>query len=1274
MNISIWCRPCGPMPGGGGAGPSASKGPALATGGSVDLGPRGRQSRATGQPSSPTTGLKVVQWNAEGIRNKKPELQAFLRENKIDVICAQETHLSEAHRFFVRGFDTYRRDRPTHKGGVITLIRHGIPAVMTAQTTTGEIEFITTKLFLQGEELLITNCYSPSTSRLDLNTIQLAEERHLIVGDFNGHSPAWGYQDTDSRGEQLQDWMIDNQLILINKPDDKPSFYSRARKTTSTPDLAVATEDIQKRTTRTVGSQLGGSDHVPITLHVADASTAPEYHRKRASWNFKKANWGKYQLHAEELFRNLDLAEDINRNVKLVTNTIMTAAKKSIPRGFRKDYKPYWSKRLADLHHQLSEARERMEQSPSPETTTEHNKLKEEFVTTKTKELQESWTEKTSSLSLDNDTSKLWRLVKTLNEDITATPASTVLEENGTYHTGKRAANLLAQVFETESTLKVPPQRRKEVESQLQTQLRQQNQPHPPPMTADFSMAELNDAISRLKVKKAPGKDGVCNEMIKHLGPAARQKLLKLFNQSWRTGVFPTAWKGAVIIPILKKGKSAKDKGSYRPISLLSCLGKTLERMVNKRLVWHLEMNNLITKEQTAFRKNRNTEDQLIHLAQSIENAFQEKKKVVATFIDLSKAFDKVWKEGLLLKLLTAGVAGSMFSWLRSFLSHRTARVKLNNSFSQTIKIREGVPQGGVISPTLFVVFINDITNNLTRHVARALHADDFAMWNAAESTQTAVVRMQDALNNTAKWAKDWCVTINTLKTVATCFSLSNTKEKIKLTVNNQEIPEDETPTYLGVKLDKKLTWNPHLQQSEKRATKRLAIMKKLAGTKWGASSTILKQVYTGNVRPVMEYGSAAWATAAVSNTSKLDRVQNTAMRIITGGMKTTPIDKLETAAGLLPLNQRRDEKVLIQHEKLQRLPSHPAHQHLQQATKNRLKRSSFNHRAKQLARSYRDLPAEREPLQDAEDWSTQASDVTFCADVPGVTRKGEQTDAALRALTLAMLHQRYCKSVWTRIYTDGSSEAAVRNGGSGVYCCYPDGSHLSKSIPSGALSTNYRAELTALHEAARLVDADSRVPSHVVFLTDCLSTLQSLQSPKEQLERDTQRLLRTLSQRMKVAVQWIPAHCGLAGNEEADKLAKFGSQLEQPHPPISYSEAKTLVKRHFKTTWTNHHSLPSDDQMPHLRRQEQTTIFRLRTGHCRLLYHMHRLGLSHTPDCPCQTGPQTPEHVLQFCPMYKEARTKLWPAGATLKTQLWGSKQDLQATANFINITKLII
>lgn len=228
--------------------------------------------------------------NVEGIQQKKTELQAFLKEN-IGVICIQETHLTESRRFFFRGYETFRRDRPTgHEGEVITLVRHGIPALLTEQTAAGELEFVTIKILLQDEILLITNCYSPPTSRLDLHTIQLLSENHIIVGDFNGHSPSWGYEDLDCRGEDIEDWLIDNQLVLINQPDDRPTYYSRAWKKTSIPDLAMATEDVQKQTTRVVNDQLGGSDPLPIILHIANKKIAGKHHRKRASWNFKKAD------------------------------------------------------------------------------------------------------------------------------------------------------------------------------------------------------------------------------------------------------------------------------------------------------------------------------------------------------------------------------------------------------------------------------------------------------------------------------------------------------------------------------------------------------------------------------------------------------------------------------------------------------------------------------------------------------------------------------------------------------------------------------------------------------------------------------------------------------------------------------------------------------------------------------------------------------------------------------------------------------------------------
>ena len=493
----------------------------------------------------------------------------------------------------------------------------------------------------------------------------------------------------------------------------------------------------------------------------------------------------------------------------------------------------------------------------------------------------------------------------------------------------------------------------------------------------------------------------------------------------------------------------------------------------------------------TGYRQFRSTEDQLALLTQDVEDAFQEKKKVLAVFFDLSKAFDKVWKEGLLLKLLRAGVHGKMYKWLSDFLFNRTARVKLDGTISRQVKLREGVPQGGVVSPTLFLVYINDITTTVPRYASNTLHADDFAVRCAEEHTTTAVHRIQITINEVCSWTESWALQLNTTKTVSTLFTLSTAKEKVSLRLNNQPVPQVETPTFLGVTLNTRLTWKPHLEAVEAKATRKLAIMKKLAGTTWGANSNILKQVYTGAVRPVVEYASTIWDTVSKTNKSKLDRVQNMGLRIILGAMRSTPIQQMEKTTDLQALECRHEYKAAIQGEKLKRLTSHPLHQKLQHGTKNRLKRKSFKHKLKDLQKENADL-LEADPGK-FEELTMSLPEVR--TEIPGLAAKGTQTPELQKALTLEMIQSRYPKSTWTHVFTDGSAENAVRNGGSGAYIRRPDGTTFSLSIPAGDLSSNYRAEVHALKAATELLTEGDCNQQNTVLLSDSLSALQSLTS-----------------------------------------------------------------------------------------------------------------------------------------------------------------------------------
>ena len=190
--------------------------------------------------------------------------------------------------------------------------------------------------------------------------------------------------------------------------------------------------------------------------------------------------------------------------------------------------------------------------------------------------------------------------------------------------THKKAANEFAQLYRRESTLPLTPKKVGDMKEKLKQEEKQENVPSPC-LNSTLKIPELNSAIRNLKPKKAPGPDGVSNDMLKHLGPIARKMLLEIFNCSWNKGPVPEVWKTAHLVPVLKKARDKTNPSSYRPISLLSCVGKLMERVITRRLTWFLETNNLFSPSQTGYRQHRSTEDQIALLTQDIENSLQEK-------------------------------------------------------------------------------------------------------------------------------------------------------------------------------------------------------------------------------------------------------------------------------------------------------------------------------------------------------------------------------------------------------------------------------------------------------------------------------------------------------------------------------------------------------------------------------------------------------------------------------------------------------------------------
>ena len=579
----------------------------------------------------------------------------------------------------------------------------------------------------------------------------------------------------------------------------------------------------------------------------------------------------------------------------------------------------------------------------------------------------------------------------------------------------------------------------------------------------------------------------------------------------------------------------------------------------------------------------------------------------------------------------------------------------------------------GTVSNSFYLVY--DVVKELPKGVKAALYADDLVIWCTEEYAATATYRMQIALDKLSAWTDKWCLQINKEKSATTLFTLTAQKAG-KLTLGNEPLQETDEQTYLGVTFDKRQTWKTQVGKAESKARKKLGMMRKLAGTEWGANEKILKQVYQGTVRPTLEYGSGAYMSASKSHLNSLEKVQNQALRVITGAMRSTPIEKMQTITGIAPLQKRMESKAMIMLTKAKAMKDHPMHDRAHTCGPSRLKRTSFVRQAKTLHEKFKDqLPPDIEPIQTIErayDWKDDPGRYKVSTKVPGLNMKGETSKGNQRLTSLEMIQDRFPQEAWTHVYTDGSASDAVRNGGAGVYIQYQHGNSKSIAEPTGEHCTNYKAEVEALIIAANEISKDvgsgmlnnMEPDAQVVLLTDALSVLQALDKGK------LPHLHSALSNMncLRVVLQWIPAHCGIPGNEEADKQAKSGAEMEQPETRATFKEMKTTIK-------SLHRPNLQQDGYCGLTRNEQVKIFRMRTGHSRLNQHMFaRFRIGESSRCPCGEPSQTAEHILQHCPNYANLRKQMWPTPIVFADKIYGPTEALRTTAEFMIQTGLAL
>ena len=446
-----------------------------------------------------------------------------------------------------------------------------------------------------------------------------------------------------------------------------------------------------------------------------------------------------------------------------------------------------------------------------------------------------------------------------------------------------------------------------------------QDEPVTVTLLNDFCISEekILKIIRSLNPNKAHGWDEISVRMIKLCDMALVIPLKIIFINCLRRGIFPDIWKHANVVPVHKKNEK-NVKGNYRPISLLPIFGKILEKLIFDSLYSHLVSSKLLNPNQSGFRPGDSTINQLISITHTIFTAFDcnPPLDVRSVYLDISKAFDRVWHDGLIYKLKRCGVSGQLLSLIQNFLKNRKQRTVLNGQASNWGDILAGVPQGSILGPLFFLVYINDLTENLKCNVK--LFADDTSLFTVVQDSNTAASDMNHDLELVRKWANDWRMSFNPDPTKQAVELMFSKKKSVidhpVILFNDMPVMKVDEHKHLGITLDRTLSFSAHIKAAISKTRKGIGMLRFLS--RYLPRHT-LNELYKLYVRPHLDYGDIIYhnppkvcdftgSTTLSSLMEKLESVQYSAALAITGAWRGTSRDKLYLDLGWESLSLRR--------------------------------------------------------------------------------------------------------------------------------------------------------------------------------------------------------------------------------------------------------------------------------------------------------------------------------------------------------------------------------
>ena len=815
-------------------------------------------------------------FNAQSIRSKFDELLCYVAEEEPDFICITEAWVSEGYfgdnllDYQIQGYNTFSCDRGSEKkgGGILIYVNELLSATLLPDNHKNlSVESLWLDVTVgkgKSGRVRVGAFYRPGTltlgDQLELDKCICEEIQRnycsqcLIIGDFNLRD----YEDAGSGSPACKMFRkcLEENLFMhqfVNEPTRKNSILDLVFSDVG--DLVQALS---------VGETLGNSDHSIVRFMLQISGTVKD--NLTVIPNFGKADFDSFRLALQEIrweheFADLNAYEMWDKFKSILHNVQLG----NIPqkhRRKRKLTKPAWL--TTDVRKEIrikKNAFKKFKTNPNDSNLVAYRTARDAVKklirgTKRSKEMD-------LAKNCNRDSKKFFSFYKLSKVSNSVGP----LEVNGNLVTEdveivEELSSQFKSVFTSEDKSKLPI-----VDHSLVPPVRLGS-------IDPISAAVVSTYLKKIKPNKAAGPDEVYARILHEAREQLAQPLSIIFDRSFLHCEIPADWKRANVVPIFKKGSKGKVE-NYRPVSLTSLVCKVLESIIKDHMVCFLDEYSLIRETQHGFRKGRSCLTNLLEFLDFVSEQFDIGNQVDAAYLDFSKAFDKVPHARLILQLELHGFSGPLIKWIESWLTRRQQRVILNGARSSWQEVLSGVPQGSVLGPLLFIVFVNSIEEGLNSRVLK--FADDIKIFRSVQG-EIDHNQLQEDLNNLVHWSEEWQMKFNFDK--CKVMHVGRDKYRDAYLMGGQVLAVTEQERDLGVVLNNKLGVSEQCKVARGKALRMLGAINRNVAYKNGE---VIKKLYCAYVRPHLEFCIQAWSPTYEKDSWLLERVQKRATKMVNG-------------------------------------------------------------------------------------------------------------------------------------------------------------------------------------------------------------------------------------------------------------------------------------------------------------------------------------------------------------------------------------------------------